>query len=406
MKNNYKKSSPILLGAVMMYMLIIICPLIDLYMPWYMNLLPVGVMMFYLLDERSKFRRAINVLLIGIVLTLFQYWFIFKRAELFSFAINGIITWIPSIIAILCFSQINLKSQKLILQMALLAMGMTSITTVLGLQIYPEASRELASASESMRAMYMGLNIGGFEFIYALTLSIPVIFWMINQTKGMMKLINVGILLSFLYCIYESAYTTALLISIIMLLLLIYDTYPHLRNMIIIGSVLFFIMAGSGALSSIFMWLSSSVESEYVSDRLLQIGLVLQGESIENLDTETSNERLLLMKNAWEGFFSSPLWGNNLISWNKNVLSGHSMGLDILSSAGILGLVFFISMFYKAYKKIFNSRFKNLIFHTRIVWIGFIILSVINPSTFPIIYLVVFTFSSIINNYNQAKSQI
>jgi hypothetical protein len=247
----------------------------------------------------------------------------------------------------------------------------------------------------------MSLNIGGFEFIYALTLSIPVIFWMINQTKGVLKLINVGILLSFLYCIYESAYTTALLIAIVILVLLIYNTYSHLRNVIIIGCIILFVIAGSGALSSVFMWLSSTVESEYVSDRLLQIGLVLQGERIENLDTETSNERLLLMKNAWEGFFSSPLWGNNLITWNKNILSGHSLGLDILSSAGILGLVFFVSIFYKVYKKIFSSRFKDLIFQTRIVWIGFIILSIINPSTFPIIYLVVFTFSSIINNYNK-----
>lgn len=396
--NNYKKSSPILLCAVMMYMLIIICPIVDLLMPWFVTLLPVIVMMFYLCREKSRLTQAINILLLGLVLTLFQYWFIFKEQDLSWYILNSIITWIPCIIAILCYSQINLVSQKRLLQFALVAMAITSVTTIFGLQIYPESSRELASATEEMRIIYMSLNIGGFEFIYALVLAIPVIFWMINQTKGFIKLMNIVILLIFLYCIYMSAYTTALLISIIMLLLLIYHTYPHLRNMIIIGCVLFFIMFGSGALSSIFMWLSSEVESEYVSDRLLQIGLVLQGQSIENLDTETSNERLLLMKNAWEGFFSSPLWGNNLISWNKDVLSGHSLGLDILSSAGILGLVFFVSIFYKVYKKIFSTKFKDLVFHSRIVWIGFIILSLINPSTFPIIYLVVFTFSSIISN--------
>lgn len=402
MKNNFKKTSPILLGAVILYMLNIICPIVDLFMPWYLSLLPVGVMFFYLLGERSKFRKAINVLLLGIVLTFFQYWFIFKRQELFPYIINSIITWIPCIIAVLCYSQISLVSQKKLLQVALVAMAITSITTVLGLQIYPESSRELASANENMRTLYMSLNIGGFEFIYALVLTIPVVFWMISKTRGFIKLMNIGILLAALYCIYMSAYTTALLISIIMLLLLIYDTYPYLRNMIIMGCVLFFIMAGSGALSSIFMWLSSAVESEYVSDRLLQVGLILQGQSIENLDTETSNERLLLMKNAWEGFSASPIWGNNLIKWNKNILSGHSLVLDVLSSAGVLGLVFFIFLFYQVYKKIFSSRFKNLIFHTRIVWIGFIILSVINPSTFPIIYLVVFTFSSIVNNYNKS----
>ena len=396
--NNYKKSNPILLGAVMVYMLNIICPVVDLYMPWYLTLLPVAVMIFQLFNDKSRLRKSIKILLIGIVLILFQYWFIFKRIDLFTFLLNGFITWIPCIIAVLCYSQINPKSQKMLVQFALVAMVFTSLTTIVGLRIYPSASRELASASEDLRTIYMNLNIGGFEFIYALVLSIPVVFWMINKTRGFVKILNIGILFSFLYCIYLSAYTTALLISIIILILLIYDTYSRLRSILIIGTIFFLIMAGSGALSSIFMWMSSIVDSAYVSDRLLQIGLVLQGQAIEQIDTETSNERLLLMKNAWEAFLSSPLWGHNVFSWHKNALSGHSLGLDILSSSGVLGLVFFISLFYKIYKKIFNSRFRKLIFHTRIIWIGFIILSFINPTTFPIIYLVIFTFSSIINN--------
>ena len=404
--NNYKKSSPILLVAVMIYMLIIICPIVDLYMPWYLTLLPVCVMMLYLCNEKSNLLRAVNILLIGIVLTLFQHWFIFKRQDLLLFIINGIITWISCIVAVLCCSKIKLESQKRILQFALVAMAITSITTILGLQVYPRASRELASATEEVRNVYMSLNIGGFEFIYALVLSIPVVFWMIKQAKGLTKLINVVILIIFLYCIYLSAYTTALLISIVILLLLMYDTLPRLRATIIITIVVFFVMAGSGALSSIFMWLSSAVESEYVSDRLLQIGLVLQGESIEDINTDTTNERLLLMKNAWEGFLSSPIWGNNLISWHKDILSGHSLGLDILSSAGLMGLMFFISMFYKVYKKIFSRRFKDLVFNTQIVWIGFICLSIINPSSFSIIYLVVFTLSSIVDNCNNANLKI
>ena len=399
---NKKKSSLTLLIVVMMYMLIIICPIVDLYIPWYLTFLPVCVMLLHLCREKSQLQKAASVMSIGLILTLFLYWFIFKRQDLFLFVINGVITWIPCVIALLCYSQINVESQKKILQLALIAMAVTSITTIIGLQVYPRAARELASATEDVRNFYMSLNIGGFEFIYALVLSIPVIFWMISNTKGLIKCLNIVILLIFLYCIYLSAYTTALLISIALLLLLIYDAYPKLRKVIIVGILLFFIMAGSGALSSIFMWLSSTVESEYVSDRLLQIGLVLQGEAIEDLETETTNERLLLMKNAWEGFMSSPIWGHNFASWHKEILSGHSVGLDILSSAGFIGLVFFISLFYKAYKKIFTSRFNDLIFYTRIVWIGFIVLSIINPSTFPIIYLVVFTFSSIIENYKKA----
>ena len=58
------------------------------------------------------------------------------------------------------------------------------------------------------------------------------------------------------------------------------------------------------------------------------------------------------------------------------------------------------------YKKIFSRRFKDLVFNTQIVWIGFICLSIINPSSFSIIYLVVFTLSSIVNNCNDAKLKI
>ncbi len=394
----------ILLGAIIMYILVICCPFIDYYIGWQLTMLPVGLMLIYLMGNREMTKKTVSVVILGLILVLFRYWFINRRDDFLLTVVNGIITWVPCLIAILCVYQVNDKSQKLLLQFSLIVLAVTSYTTILGLEIFPKASRELAGVAVGEdRSNYMLLNIGGFDFIYAITLAIPVVFWMIRYTKRWMKILNVIIFLLFLYCIYMSSYATAFLIVLVVIVLLLIDYNPRWKPYIIYIVLFAAILMGTGALSAFFRWLSSSVESEYVADRLLQVSLLLEGNSAESISTDTSNERVVLLHNAWVGFLNSPLWGNNIISWNKSVLSGHSLLLDIMSASGILGVFFFVSIFYQIYKKVFEGRFNSLVANARIIWISFIILSIFNPSSFAIIYLVIFLFAIIIDNQSRVS---
>ncbi|MCM1372249.1 MAG: hypothetical protein NC208_04580 [Bacteroides sp.] len=284
-------------------------------------------------------------------------------------------------------------------------MMVTSITTIKGLEIFPFASRELAGAATGeQREMYMAFNIGGFDFIYALVIAIPIAVWMITHTEKYWKWLNVGVLSSMVYCIYSSEYTTALIITILVFLLIPCFARPKMRPAIIFGAIVFVVFAGTGIFSVIVRGISSLVASDYVADRLQQVALLLEGNSVDNIDTETSNERLQLMQQAWNGFFVSPIWGNNWVSYSKKVLSGHSFALDLLSASGVIGLFIYFRIFYAVFKQVFSLGFNQLVYHSKIVWLAFIAVTVMNPSAFAIIYLVIFTFAEMINQLESVEN--
>lgn len=397
---NNKGNNILLIGAILVYLLITICPFLDSLSNWYVTMLPVGVILFFLLRGRML-QTTLRFLLIALIIATFNFVFFTLRNDFLSYVSRQIVTWTPCLIALLCVNDLSTKSQKLILQVALVAMMITSYTTIIGLKLYPMASRALAGAAdEATRSQYMQINLGGFDFIYALVLSIPIIFWMIDHTRGWLKILNIVGLLLFLYCIYMSAYTTALILTIIELLLIAVDKNPKAKPFIITAGIVFVIFAGTGILSSFVMWVSSMVESAYVADRLQQVALLLQGVSAENIDTDTTNDRLLLTQQAINGFFNSPLWGNNITGYTKSAMSGHSYLLDLLSASGILGFSLYVFLFVKLFKMFFAEKFRNNAFQIRIVWLAFIALAFVNPVLFPIIFMVIFTFSVMISKLN------
>lgn len=385
--------------AIVFNFLVTICPIVDYYANWYVSMIPVIIVMLFLIQDMHCFVNAVKVLILGLILVLFQFWFTHRNVEFSSFLINGMISWSPCLISLLCTNMFDSNTQKGLLQIALIFFIITSITTIKGLIMFPFAARELAGAAIGFdRERYMLLNIGGYEYIYALVIGLPVFIWIITNSKGLFKLLNIGTLWVCLYCIYMSAYATALIITIVVLALVVIDFNPRLKPYLIFSGIVFLIFARSGILSSIVEWIITFVESDYVVDRLQQVAFLLQGQSIDNINTNTTNERLVLMRNAMNGFISCPLWGNNWIDWHKGVLSGHSMILDILSSSGIFGFVIYVVIFMRIFKIIFQVRFKNVMFYVRIIWFAFIAVTVMNPSSFSIIYLIIFTFASMINN--------
>lgn len=395
----------ILLIPCYLNILIMVCPLVDLYANWYVTMIPVVVMFVYLSQkDRASFKLSLSMLSYGALVVFYQYWFLHRDHDLINFLINGVIVWTPCVLALLCRNVLSLKSQMILLQVSLASMAYTCFTTWIGLEMFPNASRDLAgAANEATRELYMSLNIGGFEFVYAVVLALPIVIWMIFNSKGYLKLLNVLIFLSFLNCIYMSAYTTALIFSIMILIFSIIEYKPQYKNAVYSSLIVFVFFAGTGILSYVVEWVAGMVENDYVADRLLQVSLLLQGTSAEDVDTESSNERIVLMQHAWDGFFASPIFGNNLLGYHKNLMSGHSMVLDLLSSCGVLGLFLFVRLFYNAFKKLYPSGFMNKPSAFKLVWFAFIALSIMNPSSFSVVYLVIFGFTEIINNLETYK---
>ncbi|MBO7525800.1 MAG: hypothetical protein J6T42_03265 [Clostridia bacterium] len=99
----------------------------------------------------------------------------------------------------------------------ILTIIVTMITTYIGIGTYPNSARYLATvanANDSLFIKYNMANIGGFEFIYTISLLYPIAIYAYIRRK-INAIIMFIISVSILTLIIESSYTTAFLMWMI-----------------------------------------------------------------------------------------------------------------------------------------------------------------------------------------------
>ena len=113
----------------------------------------------------------------------------------------------------------NILLSRMIVLTAIATCTITSITTIIGLNIYPHAARDLAGAN--VLDVYYRKNIGGYGFIYTLVLFIPILLYAYkNMTFSFLKICFSIIIFLFYICIFKSQYTIAAILSLCMLIFL------------------------------------------------------------------------------------------------------------------------------------------------------------------------------------------
>ena len=247
----------------------------------------------------------------------------------------------------------------------------TVITTTVGLYIYPEAARFLATDYETTNTFYITLewmNVGGYETVYAMLLLYPLVIYAFKQKK--IHLITaIVITLILLVFILSSQYTIALLLFIVTTFLFFTKknlTAKRVWIMLIAAAVLIFIFWA--VFSSFIEMLAKNVVSKEVSSRLLSLAGGVDGLS------KSDDKRLELYLRALNTMFRYPIIGGY---WFEGSTSGHSFVLDMLANWGALGAMalFFI------YRKIYNMFYKPYRFEKGFGYILWIFLQTIFLST-------------------------
>ena len=231
------------------------------------------------------------------------------------------------------------------------AVIVTAITTTLGLFIYPDAARFLATDFETENAFYIRLgwmNVGGYETVYTLVLLYPLVIYAYKQKK--IHLITaIAIALLFLLCILRSQYLIALLLFIVTTFLFFMKkdlTARRVWILLIAAGVL--ILAFWAVFSSLFEIMARNVDSKEVSDRLIALSGGVEGLS------SSEDKRFELYMRSLNSIISYPVIGG---FWFGGLIGGHSYILDTIAFWGVFGAgaLFFIYrkiyiMFYKPYK--------------------------------------------------------
>ena len=370
---------------------IVALPVVDYYCSWYITLLPFLLITYRLFRYKRTFVSVCYSMVLAIAFVLLQYWGIYRNEEFFMWMIDGIIVWLPCIIALYIKENNNDKFVKNYLQMYIIMTTITSVTTIIGLIMYPTASRELASGTAVYdTTKYTIRNIGGYQHVYALVVLIPILMWFIKRTEKVLRIVNVVALVINLYCIYRSQYTISIIIAAIIFALTVVKRFKKTMvvTMILLGTIfLFNANSVMEKLSSGFEYVSERIGMDYVGDRLLQVSQLLEGASIH---TETSTERIDYYKQCIKKFSENPVVGHNMWEFSEDNITGHTMILDTMSGMGILGLVLVAIIFIISYRVVIKVNGKKISSTILLTWMAFVAVSILNPSSFMTIYMILF----------------
>ncbi len=284
--------------------------------------------------------------------------------------------WIPFLMMISLSRFHDFKFHKLLLNIVLLSLLLTSVTTIIGLHQFPFASRQLATGRNDLYPLkfYRLMNIGGYEFIYSLVLFLPILFgdFKFNIINRVLKLTSIII---FYICIIASQYTMAAILSVL-LPLLVYIFFQKKKFSIIFSFVLVSIL-----IIAVFAFFWDRILEYLISRNLHYLVNQLEGfySTFRYKDSYlgfTDREDRYLI--SLFSFIKSPIFGG-LINASYGNTGGHSSILDSLAILGMFGGVFIYNIYFIVKKFQFNFQYKGHWNNSiKIMWLGFIILSTIN----------------------------
>ena len=249
----------------------------------------------------------------------------------------------------------NKKTISFVIVFILAFYIITSITTNIGCQIYPLASRDLASGvhgDSDLSGVYKSMNIGGFDFIYSVVLVVPLLIGTIKIKKKIVYwIIAVPSLLLIGLAVISSQYTTALLIY----LLGIASIFLKKRN----GSVLapfFYSLLLMIVIVPLLSVLTTMIQGDILSERINDIFSFLTGERSNLNEIDGMDDRMIKWSTSIDTILAYPLIGSWLAKGGS--AGGHSFFLDSIAIYGIVGVVLLYAM-YKNIYMLFIHKYKS-----------------------------------------------
>ena len=271
-----------------------------------------------------------------------------------------------------CWLVINRMDKviKVIFPVLLITYIITALTTYVGLEAFPDASRLLATGGTHYQT-YFKYNIGGYGFIYSLVLLHPIFICFFKSRK---KYIYSAIFTAVcVLCVFKSAYAMAALLFVVScsayLLPSSLDIKKVRRRMFVIAVLLVVVLIFVPAiLNSLAQWDVLEDSSEKITD----ISNMIQGSETTHADTEIRHKEY---EKSWETFLSNPILGALIFGEGKT--GGHSYALDFMANWGIIGLIIIICVFVgfgKLYYKVSNK--------TTVFYYGLLFLAIVVVLTF------------------------
>lgn len=259
----------------------------------------------------------------------------------------------------------------------------TSVTSILGLRIYPLAARELARGStydtsldfSVYKQLYRKMNIVSWSQAYGMLFALPAVQLIWYKRK---KLFYLVMFIAIAIMLVESQITFAILLAIVMaaaVFLCQKSSKKILTSLLVIFFVVFFALVFMDNILSLAVDLADRAGFVFLTTKLNDLKTLLLYHSAVG----DASARGMLYQKSINTFLSSPLTGlaiNEKATLEK--IGFHSEFFDLLGTFGIIGLLVIITSFtayYEFLKKEDKESRRELI----IIYLGFMALFIFNP---------------------------
>lgn len=319
---------------------------------------------------------------------------------------------IPAMMAMLLVRKRYFNSAKIIFGFYILHIIITMITTVIGLQTFPGASRDMGNgefvANNQLYTVYLSLNIGGFDLAYTIVLLIPIICYLFRYSSEFKKSKTLKLMASLLlvfsmYCILRMEYTTALLFSIFALTSLFTTEKTNIQKYLIfvfmVGIILYL---SKGFLAQGLEYMSTIVESKEIAVRFSDMASSISGQATSEIsDVDARQNAYMTSINT---IISNPLG----IWLASSKTGGHSFLLDYIAKFGPIGLMLIIYMLHIVYKAFLKPYSGKQIYPFLVLeYLLFISTATMNPHLYlDYMAFVIPLFYYVSNNYKNTKNAL
>lgn len=280
------------------------------------------------------------------------------------------------------------KRSRRLFWLILVMYAFTAVTTIIGNDEYPQASRFLATDTLDAfwRQRYLKANIGSFSLAYGLVLLTPLVIHL-TKSRKINVIIGIGLLVLIGVTLMVMEYGMAVILYAASLSLLLIPKLTTKKIIVLLVIVLLFVFLFGGVLANVFEQISLSVDSETLAERFMAVADVLRGE--DKTSSATAQNRTEFYNMSLRVFAETSLlgrWGRK----NVSVTGGHSFVLDAMGDFGLLGIVALIVVFVTMYQLALKP-YKSRNCYPYFLWTYLLacVLMIMNPKTYGMIFLLV-----------------
>lgn len=296
--------------------------------------------------------------------------------------VNLMLFFFPYMIFIYMTRVMQIEDMRTVMWVLIFMLFSVAISTIIAVSEDPSIIRGLASGfTDKNNDYYMTYrlkNVGGLFFAYSIPIELPALFFFAaaNKKTGntISSVIAIILIVMLTYIAYISMYTFLIIVTTIALILIFVRKRKKLYWLFIPAAV-----ALAFILPSVFSFIATRVNSVTVSNRFMELSMLLKGVSTG----DDIAYRMQLLRDHLSLFFQSPVWGNTFVSKTGTVLyktNAHSTYLGFLSQVGVLGFSLYVMLLKNVRLSLSNffSREKNYCEVVKICYWIMILIGAIN----------------------------